>query len=210
MKLTERMDSPLDHHLAALGECRACPAMASAPVVSPPVLSKVIIVGQAPGVREPELQRPFAWTAGKTLFRWLESVSGADEETVRRTIYFAAVCRCFPGKGAKGGGDRVPDATEIRNCSRWMRAEFDILQPDLVIPVGKLGIARFLEFAKLTDVIGKTFRREVYGRSVEIIPLPHPSGVSTWFRTEPGKSLTGEALERICQHPAFRRAVHSD
>lgn len=183
--------------------------MASAPVVSPPVHSRVIIVGQAPGVREPELQRPFAWTAGKTLFKWLESVSGADEATIRLAVYFAAVCRCFPGKGAKGGGDRVPDTGEIKNCSRWMRSEFEILQPDLVIPVGKLGISQFLDFKKLTEVIGGDFRQEVFGRQVDIIPLPHPSGVSTWFRTEPGKSLTEEALSKIGDHSAFLSAIEA-
>lgn len=181
--------------------------MASAPVVSPAVNSRVIVVGQAPGVREPELQRPFAWTAGKTLFKWFGSVSGADEETMRRAVYFAAVCRCFPGKGAKGGGDRVPDAGEIKSCSQWMRAEFEILQPELVIPVGKLGISQFLDFKKLTEVIGGDFRQQVFGREVDIIPLPHPSGVSTWFRTEPGKSLTGQALHKIGKHSAFGAAV---
>ena len=181
--------------------------MASTPVVSPPVNSRVIVVGQAPGVREPELQRPFAWTAGKTLFKWFESVSGADEEQMRRAVYFAAVCRCFPGKGAKGGGDRVPDAGEIKNCSQWMCAEFEILQPELVIPVGKLGISQFLDFQKLTEVIGSDFRQQVFGREIDIIPLPHPSGVSTWFRTEPGKSLTEKALRKIGRHSAFDAAV---
>lgn len=183
--------------------------MASAPVVSPPVTSKVIIVGQAPGVREPELKRPFAWTAGKTLFKWFESVSGADEATMRLAVYFAAVCRCFPGKNAKGSGDRVPDAIEIKNCSRWMRSEFEILQPELVIPVGKLGISQFLDFKKLTEVIGGEFRKDIFGRTVDVIPLPHPSGVSTWFQTEPGKTLTAQALQKIGDHAAFRNAVDS-
>ena len=42
-----------------------------------------------------------------------------DETAVRALVYFAAVCRCFPGK-APGGGDRVPAPNEIRNCSSWM------------------------------------------------------------------------------------------
>lgn len=40
--------------------------------------------------------KPFAHTAGKTLFRWLEESCGINELAVRSTIYFAAVCRCFP------------------------------------------------------------------------------------------------------------------
>jgi uracil-DNA glycosylase len=57
-------------HVAELHACRKCPRMASAPVSGPAVRSEVLLVGQAPGVREPQLGRPFAWTAGKTLFRW--------------------------------------------------------------------------------------------------------------------------------------------
>ena len=74
------------------------------PVVSGgPVVSRIILVGQAPGDKEPKLGRPFAWTAGKRLFRWLEEATGWDEEKSRALIYFAAVCRCFPGKKSAGG-----------------------------------------------------------------------------------------------------------
>jgi D-alanyl-lipoteichoic acid acyltransferase DltB (MBOAT superfamily) len=73
----------------------------------------VLLVGQAPGVREPVAGKPFAWTAGKTLFRWFEEAVGLTEEAVRKKIYFAAVCRCFPGK-APGGNDR---SATIRSCS---------------------------------------------------------------------------------------------
>jgi len=94
------------------------------PVVSGgPVVSKVMLVGQAPGVKEPLAGRPFAWTAGKTLFKWFAQAGGIDEAEFRRTVYMAAVCRCFPGK-KEGGGDRVPAPDEIANCSGWMKDEF--------------------------------------------------------------------------------------
>ena len=80
--------------------------MQSAPVSGGAIVSDVMIIGQAPGPREPTLKRPFAHTAGKTLFRWFEQFCGMDEAAVRSTIYFAAVCRCFPGKNS-GGTDRV-------------------------------------------------------------------------------------------------------
>ena len=94
-------------HVAALHACRKCPRMESAPVSGGPVASEVVLVGQAPGTREPVLGRPFAWTAGKTLFRWFEEACGFGEEVFRANIYMAAVCRCFPGKHPKGSGDRV-------------------------------------------------------------------------------------------------------
>ena len=115
-----------------------------------------MLIGQAPGVREPVLKRPFAHTAGKTLFRWFEEFCGLTEIEMRTKIYFAAVCRCFPGK-ASGGSDRVPNPQEIQNCSSWMNDEFAILRPRLVIPVGRLAIARFIAFVKLEDVIGRSF-----------------------------------------------------
>ena len=79
-------------------------------------MSDVMLIGQAPGPREPTLKRPFAYTAGRTLFRWFEQFCGMNEAAVRSKIYFAAVCRCFPGKNF-GGTDRVPSPDEIRNCS---------------------------------------------------------------------------------------------
>ena len=66
------------------------------PVVSGgAVVSRVLLVGQAPGDKEPVLGRPFAWTAGKKLFRWFLEHTGVDEPTFRSHVYMAAVCRCF-------------------------------------------------------------------------------------------------------------------
>lgn len=173
------------------------------PVSGGPVLSKVILIGQAPGVKEPVLGKPFAWTAGRTLFGWFQQFCGMTEEQVREKVYFAAVCRCFPGKTA-AGGDRVPAPDEIRNCSSWMNDEIDLLQPRLVIPVGKLAIAQFLPFEKLDEVVGRTFRIHRERRELDLIPLPHPSGASPWHRIPPGLGLLGKAMRRIARHPAIQ------
>ncbi len=55
---------------------------------------------------------PFAWTAGRQLFKWFASL-GLDEATFRSRVYMAAVCRCFPGKRPTGG-DRVRAAGDRR------------------------------------------------------------------------------------------------
>lgn len=192
----------LDIHLFELKQCRRCSDMHPPPVVGEPALSKVMLIGQAPGVKEPVIQRPFAWTAGKTLFRWFQEAAGITEEDFRKQVYIASVCRCYPGKNPKGG-DRVPDKTEITNCADWLKAELVMLKPKLLIPVGKLAVQQFLDFGKLTDVVGRSFRLEKYGLSFEVIPLPHPSGASTWHRMEPGKTLTRKALKAIRDHAAF-------
>jgi len=205
------MSTPaLRAHVAELHACRKCPRMESAPVSGGPVKSEVMLVGQAPGTREPVLGRPFAWTAGKTLFRWFEHACGFGEDTFRANIYMAAVCRCFPGKHPKGSGDRVPDEEEIANCRPWMDREIELLRPKLVVPVGKLAIAQFVAAEKLSDVIGQRIPLRRGQTEFDLIALPHPSGASTWHRTEPGKTLLGQALRLLGEDPSLRRIAQKN
>jgi uracil-DNA glycosylase len=197
----QRKQVQLERHIAKLLRCRRCPRMKSTPVSGGAIASDVMVIGQAPGPREPVLQRPFAHTAGRTLFRWFEQFCGMNEAAVRSTIYFAAVCRCFPGKNSSGG-DRVPSPDEIRNCASWMDDEIRILQPRLVIPVGRLAIMQFIHCAKLEKAIGRKFRVKRAGHYFDVIPLPHPSGASPWHKIAPGKKLLEQALKLIARHPA--------
>ncbi len=199
------MSAPVAAHLEKLKACALCPRMHKPVVVGRPVSSRILLVGQAPGEKEPQFGRPFAWTAGKTLFKWFHGALGWDEEQVRDRIYFAAVCRCFPGK-KDTGGDRVPNDEEIANCSRWLAAEIDLLRPQLILPVGKLAILQFLPAAPLNDIIGKKFPVSRQGHAADCIPLPHPSGASPWHRMEPGKTLLHQALALVAVHPAIRGA----
>ena len=212
--MNEAKQTELTLHLARLLKCRRCPRMKSAPVSGGAIVSDVMIIGQAPGPREPVLQRPFAHTAGKTLFRWFEEFCGMNEATVRSKIYFAAVCRCFPGKNS-GGTDRVPAPDEIRNCSSWMHQEIQILRPRLVIPVGRLAITQFIAREKvvgeavsfpyrLEKVIGRKFQVERAGHRFDVIPLPHPSGASPWHKIPPGRELTVHALKLVARYPAIK------
>lgn len=189
-----------------LSACRACAGMIGPVVHGPPVLSPVFLLGQAPGPHEGKIGRPFAWTAGKTLFRWFEETLGVSEERFRARIYMAAVARCFPGK-AKGGGDRRPAPDEIANCKTFLARETAILQPELILPVGTLAIEQVTGHkGPLVEIIGKTSVATYHGCQVEVICLPHPSGASTWHRTSPGKDLLKQALGLIATHPAVRKA----
>jgi len=172
-------------------------------VLGQPTISRVLLVGQAPGPREGMLGRPFAWTAGKTLFRWMAQV-GLGEGEFRGRVYMAAVCRCFPGKNP-AGGDRVPSDLEIASCAPWLDAEIKILKPSLVLPVGRLAIAQFTDFENLTDVVGTIRRVTRAGVEFDLLALPHPSGASTWHRKEPGLTLLTRALELLDDHPEMQR-----
>ncbi|HIO92344.1 MAG TPA: uracil-DNA glycosylase [Leucothrix mucor] len=174
-------------------------------IVGNPTPSSIMSVGQAPGIHEGKVQRPFGWTAGKTLFQWFNSI-GTDEASYREQVYMAAVCRCFPGKNPKGGGDRVPNKQEIKTCSHWLQQEYQLIQPKLLIPIGRLAMEQYLDFKVLTDIVGKQHRQQLGDITLDIIPLPHPSGLSTWYRKAPGKELLQDALHLIQKHPAWQEA----
>lgn len=197
---------------ADLEGCTICPKMIGPVVHGPPIASRVMLVGQAPGPREGTFGRPFAWTAGKTLFRWFEETLHVDEERFRERVYMAAVARCFPGK-AKGGGDRRPDAEEVESCKQFLAREVDVLRPELVLAVGALAITETLgskaKGLKLNDLVGETVRAAWHGHTTDIIALPHPSGASPWHKIEPGKTLLKRALEAVKQHPAVQATFGS-
>jgi uracil-DNA glycosylase len=190
----------LDAHCAALGECRLCghdnPDVV--PILSPARAPKVMLVGQAPGQVEtgPGERRAFAGRAGKTMFRWLDRI-GVDEPTFRSRVYIAAVTRCYPGPHPSGRGDRVPSRFEQEECSTWLNAELQLIRPKLLIPVGKLAIEKFLPSAPLDQIIGRAHDVEHAGGRSLVIPLPHPSGASSWINAPAHKLLLERALDLI-------------
>lgn len=214
MSFTQLFLSDLKKVQNAIASCHVCPKMVGPPVHGPAIMSPILLLGQAPGPHEGALGRPFAYTAGKTLFRWFEESQGVNEARFREHIYMAAVARCFPGKGS-GSGDRVPNAVEIANCGQHLRREMEILQPRLVIAVGKLAIGQVLgrkifgTGLLLTEVVGLKFETEFYNHLVDVICLPHPSGLSSWYKVEPGKTLLIKALKLIGIHSAWQETFRS-
>lgn len=191
-----------EQHLARLTGCTRCAGVHGPPVVGAVPGARIYLMGQAPGPRERELGRPFAWSAGKTLFRWFATV-GVDEARFRTAVYMGAVIRCFPGKAPGKQGDRKPARREVAACRDHFEAEFRLLRPALVVPVGRLAIEQFLPCPRLDGVVGKSFPLTRQGHAFTCIPLPHPSGLSRWLQSEAGKRLLGQALELIRRHPAW-------
>ena len=192
-------ESRLDAHCRALSQCRRCGHPDTVlPIVSRARSPKVMLVGQAPGKIETIGGKPFAGRAGRTLFRWLER-AGLDEGTARSRIYIAAITRCFPGPSPSGRGDRVPSRAEQDECAVWLDAELGLIRPKLLIPVGRLAIERFLPRLPLDELIGRVHEvAHVGGRSLAI-PLPHPSGASSWIHQGNHMALLDRALAAIAR-----------
>lgn len=155
-----------------------------------------MLIGQAPGKVEAEGGLPFSGRAGRTLFRWLAR-AGLDEMTAREKIYISAVTRCYPGPHPSGRGDRVPNREEQAGCADWLDSELRIIRPRLLIPVGRLAIEKFLPPLPLSELIGTQRMVEHAGGRSTVIPLPHPSGASSWIHAPANKILLEQALGLI-------------
>ena len=84
-----------------------------------------------------------------------------------------------------------------------MDEEIEILQPRLIIPVGRLAITQFIKCEKLEEVIGRKFHGRRAQQIFDLIPLPHPSGASPRHKIPPGKQLLEKAMRRIARYPAI-------
>lgn len=170
-----------------LRACRRChaagylDARVSTPLTRDPEpdapLPRILLVGQAPGLRATSENIPFAGISGDKLRAWME-VGGIAREDFWRKIHFSAVTKCYPGRLPGARGDRVPTLQEQALCRSWLDAQLAILKPDIVLLVGLLAIQTFLgRVPSLTAVVGTGVVRE----GVRYLPLPHPSGVSRWL-----------------------------
>ncbi len=153
--------------------------------------ARVMLIGQAPGKVETfGTGQPFSGPAGKRLMKWLAE-AGWTEEEFRRDAYITAVMKCFPGSARNGRGDRAPSRRELALCRPFLSMELLLVNPEVVIPVGRLAINYFLgPKILLKDAIGKSFR--VDGRTV--VPLPHPSGASAWTNAAENQEKIKRAL----------------
>jgi uracil-DNA glycosylase len=153
--------------------------------------AKVMIIGQAPGITEKEAGRPFNAGSGTRLFQWL-GAAGIDQAGFRATQYMTAVTKCYPGK-SKGGGDRVPSRAEQSLCRPYLDREIELIDPQLILPVGRLAIGLFFGNQPLTQVIGREIEKD--GRW--IVPLPHPSGASRWHQIPENRKQVEKAIRKI-------------
>lgn len=183
-----------------LDQCRLC-LEEGYEVYPPAVYSGVkdacmMIIGQAPGITEREVGRPFNAGSGTRLFDWLAG-AGIDEDWFRTTQYMTSVTKCYPGRQTSGSGDRVPRKRERDLCGPYLRHEIEFVDPAVIIPVGRVAInLYFSRKDNLTEIIGK--QKEIENR--RIIPLPHSSGASRWHQKESNRRLIDQALSLIEEH----------
>jgi len=175
------------------GVCRACAEagypLESLPVIAPGEGQRAYLFGQAPGIVEGQERRPWRGRAGQTLRRWL----AMEEDEFYETFYCASVTRCYPGKPASGRGDRTPTPAEQQLCSFWRDQELKLLRPRLIVTVGGLAARSLLGVRSVSECVGV---RYALGDAVAI-PLPHPSGASSWLNLPANKERVTAAVDLV-------------
>jgi uracil-DNA glycosylase len=189
--------------LVALGDaiaaCRKCQAqgyLARANPIRPTLVpsARIVLIGQAPGAITDRLGYHFAGPAGRFLDQWLDR-AGFPPNALRERVYLTSLTRCFPGKAASGKGDRAPSPPERALCRPFLDRELELVDPRLVILVGKLAIDTFLDARPLAACVGQVFERD--GR--RYLPLPHASGVSRWLNDPANRRLLDQALGELAR-----------
>lgn len=188
---------------ARIAACRAChlrgflDEVDSVPIVRNPEadapLPRILLIGQAPGLKATLHDRPFAGVSGEKLRSWFER-GGIPRADFYRKIHFAAVTRCYPGRLPGARGDRVPTPAEQALCRPWLDDAFRLLRPRVVLLVGLLAIRTYLgRVASLTDVVGTATLRD----GIRYLPLPHPSGVSRWLNEPANVAAVDRAMDLL-------------
>jgi len=120
----------------------------------------VVFIGEAPGKREDELQRPFVGRAGQLLDKLIGEVGWKRED-----VYITNIVKRRPPDNR----DPLPD--EIAAYSPYLAAQIDILDPPIIAPLGRFSMNYFLPDAKISRDQGKVF----HARGRFIVPFFHPA-----------------------------------
>jgi uracil-DNA glycosylase family 4 len=187
----------MDALVADVLACRACQRagfLERANPIRPAAIddARMVLVGQAPGPVTHRKGYHFAGPAGMYLERWLER-AGFPPGYFRQHVYLTSLTRCFPGKSPSGNGDRPPSRAELALCRQFLDRELDLLQPRVVLLVGKMAIDAFLPKMPLSELVGHLFEHN----GCTYIPLPHASGVSRWLNDPLNRARLDAALAEL-------------
>ncbi len=131
----------------------------------------VMFIGEAPGRKEAETGRPFCGAAGKILDKLLESIV-----LPRSDVYITNIVKDRPPQ------NRDPNPEEIECYSPFLIRQIEIIEPKVIVPLGRFSMRFILEYfglekeiGPITKIHGKTFKAESSYGKIKIIPLFHPA-----------------------------------
>lgn len=128
--------------------------------------ASLMFVGEAPGQKEDEAGRPFVGNAGKLLDKLL-----LENKIDRGRVFITNIVACRPPK------NRTPRVSEVRAHAPWLEEQLRLVDPEVVVTLGRVALTYFIPKAKVTLLRGKP-QRLVHGdRPLLLLPTFHPSAV---------------------------------
>lgn len=125
---------------------------------------KIYFMGEAPGRTEDETGKPFIGRAGKLLSELIESL-----DITRNQVYISSVVRYRPPK------NRYPRPSEVKSHAKYVDRELALIQPKVIVPLGRLALNKFLPSETITNSHGKVFHTKLNNRDLIVIPMYHPA-----------------------------------
>jgi DNA polymerase len=148
---------------ALVHACRACSLGSSRTRAVPGegrIDADIMLIGEAPGYYEDQQGRPFVGQAGQFLEQLLASIG------LKRTdVFITNVIKCRPPQNR----DPLPD--EIGACSGWLARQIEIVDPAIIVTLGRYSLARFVPGMPIGRIHGQA--RKVNGQWV--VPMYHPA-----------------------------------
>lgn len=122
-----------------------------------PDSARVVVVGEAPGAREDASGRPFVGSAGRLLDALL-----VEAGLARDAVFITNVVKARPP------GNRDPRADEVAHHRPWLEAQLDVIEPALIVPLGRHALRHFAPDARIGEVHGTRVGERLF-------PLYHPA-----------------------------------
>lgn len=126
--------------------------------------AQIIFIGEAPGAKEDREGRPFVGAAGKFLDEML-----ADIKLSRENIYITNIVKYRPPN------NRDPLPEEIAACAEWLEDEIKLIDPALIVFLGRHAMNHFFPSEKISVAHGKVIVAEKFGKIHHFLPLYHPA-----------------------------------
>lgn len=126
--------------------------------------AEILFVGEGPGFHENRLKEPFVGNAGMLLNKLLASIN-----IPRPEVYITNVVHHRPP------GNRDPEPSEISAYGKYLDKIIEIIDPKVIVTLGRFSMAKFLPNARISGVHGKKFEVNWNGKNILIVPMYHPA-----------------------------------
>lgn len=126
--------------------------------------TKILFIGEGPGFHENRLGEPFVGNAGKFLDQLLRSIN-----IPRESVYITNVVHHRPPE------NRDPLPEEIAAYGKYLDKMVDIINPEVIITLGRFSMGKFLPTAKISSAHGRLYRVNWKDKDLFVIPMYHPA-----------------------------------